>query len=143
MNELTRTSLSKKFAVFMTVTGVSSFISLPVMAQLNPRPRIFDEPPYNRLQSPPKHHHPKHKHDPRIGERPAPPDAGDRPPKHHRPKHKHDPRIGERPAPPPDAGDRPAYRPDPRIDGRPAPPPAGGRSYDFRPAPPPPAAPPR
>lgn len=73
MNKLTRTSLSKKFAVLMTVTGVSSFISLPVMAQLNPRPRIFDEPPYNRLHSPPKHHHPKHKRDPRIGERPAPP----------------------------------------------------------------------
>ncbi len=153
MNKLTRTSALKKLAVLMTVTGVSSLISLPVMAQLNPRPRIFDEPPYNRLQSPPKHHHPKHKHDPRLGERPAPPsDAGDRPPKHHHPKHKRDPRIGERPAPPdpsdrPPKHDRPRHRLDPRIGERPAPPPvenapqpAGGRSYDFRPAPPPPAA---
>lgn len=126
MNKLTRTSLSKKLAVLMTVTGVSSLISLPVMAQLNPRPGIFNEPPYNRLQSPPKHDHPRHRHDGRIGERPAPPPAfGARPPKHDHPRHRPDGRIGERPAPPP-------------ADN--APQPAGGRSYDFQPAPPPPAA---
>ena len=80
MNETNRTSLSKKFVVLMTVTGISALISLPVMAQLNPRPRSFDEPPYSRPRSPlahkPKHHRPKHRLDPLLGERPAPPPAG-------------------------------------------------------------------
>lgn len=83
MNLLNRTSLIKKasvsvsrtVAVLVAVTGVSFSISFPVLAQLNPHPSIFREPPYNRFQSrPPRHkpgHRPGHRPGPRLGHEPG------------------------------------------------------------------------
>jgi len=51
MDSLNLTSLIKKVAVLVAVTGVTSLISLPVLAQLNPHPSIFNEPPYHRSYS--------------------------------------------------------------------------------------------
>ncbi len=59
MNALNRASLLKKLALLVAITGISSSISIPVLAQTNPRPSIFNEPPYNRSYPRPGHR-PKH-----------------------------------------------------------------------------------
>ena len=121
MNTLNYLSWLKKVTVLIIVTGTSLSISLPAFAQLNPRPSIFNEPPYNSLQGAPGprpgHHRPKH-------HPPGKPRPGDRP----------RPRI-ERPVNPPPDGrlrpdppgkPRPRNRPEPRIERPVAPPPDGG-----------------
>lgn len=110
MNTLNHTSLIKKLAVLVAVTGVSGSISLPVLAQVNPHPSIFNEPPYNHSYSPRPRHRPKH-----------------------RPKHRPGPLLGQEPAdggPPPAQrpGDQPGYGPqggEPPTGGPPPVPPAG------------------
>ncbi|BAZ40200.1 hypothetical protein NIES4101_61610 [Calothrix sp. NIES-4101] len=48
MNLFNRITLLKKLAVLAVATGISFLISMPVLAQTNPRPSIFKEFPYNR-----------------------------------------------------------------------------------------------
>ena len=71
MNTLNYTSLIKKLAVLLAVTGVSGSISLPVLAQVNPHPSIFNEPPYNQSYSPRPGHQPKHRPGHKLGHRPG------------------------------------------------------------------------
>lgn len=52
MKALNPTSLLKKVTVLLGVAAASSLISFPVLAQLNPNPSIFNEPPYNGSRCP-------------------------------------------------------------------------------------------
>ena len=109
-----RTSLLKKVAVLVAVTGVSSLITLPALAQLNPRPSIFNEPTYNRSYRPRPGHEPRHGPRPRLGHGRGP---------------RLDPRLGQQPGygrpPAPPAYGRPPRPPAPLGYGRPPRPPAG------------------
>lgn len=48
MNLFNRITLLKQLAVLAVATNISFLISIPALAQTNPRPSIFKEFPYNR-----------------------------------------------------------------------------------------------
>ena len=79
MNSLNRIN-SNKIAVLVATAGISALISLPATAQSNPRPSIFNEPPYNRSYGPPQGPQPNRQsgqgHQPAHGHH-----------KHHQPAH--------------------------------------------------------
>lgn len=54
MNSPERANLIKKLIGFVGAAGITSLMSSPVLAQLNPNPSIFNEPPYNRSRVTPR-----------------------------------------------------------------------------------------
>lgn len=66
MNSLNSTTQFKKLSVVVIIFSISCFISNPVLAQTNPRPSIFNEPPYNRSRNYRPKYKPKRKPNARI-----------------------------------------------------------------------------
>ncbi|MBW4488402.1 MAG: fasciclin domain-containing protein [Trichocoleus desertorum ATA4-8-CV12] len=50
MNRLNSINSFKKLASFIGLATASTLIGLPALAQVNPNPSIFNEPPYNRAR---------------------------------------------------------------------------------------------
>lgn len=57
MDILNKSHLLKKIVVLVVSLGVSAAIAPGASAQLNPRPSIFNEPPYNRVAPRPEPRH--------------------------------------------------------------------------------------
>ncbi|KAM3114837.1 hypothetical protein [Phormidesmis sp. 146-33] len=51
MNLLNHNGLAKRLSALVGAVGTAALLGLPALAQVNPNPSIFNEPPYNRSQS--------------------------------------------------------------------------------------------
>lgn len=129
MNILNQANLLTKMAILVASLGVSAVIAPAASAQFNPRPSIFNEPPYNRAFA--ARPEPRHKDRPeplrgRHGHAPRP-----RPPMSSRPINGAPPPLprfeSARPAPPAGAhprrhqAPRPGQAPRARLSGPRAP----------------------
>ncbi len=65
MNILNEANLLKKMAILVVSLGVSYVIAPGAIAQSNPRPSIFNEPPYNRVAPRPEPKRGRHGHPPK------------------------------------------------------------------------------
>ena len=65
MNILIQANLLKKIAILVVSLGVSYAIAPGAIAQSNPRPTIFNEPPYNRVAPRPEPRRGRHGHPPK------------------------------------------------------------------------------
>lgn len=65
MNALNSTTQFKKLPLVIIITAISLLNIIPVLAQTNPHPSIFNEPPYNRFHNYRPKYKPKRK--PKLG----------------------------------------------------------------------------